>query len=120
MSRASFDTTPFCIHNGGNAVPPSDVSHNCTIPDRNGYHVILAVWDVGDTSNSFYNVLDVQMAGGEPVSPWVDIGDINPSADLSAGDGVLVRLFDDGGEIFSQNIEQVVVAGRRTSDGAMD
>jgi len=117
LSRAAFDTTPFCTHNGGNAVPPTSVSHDCVIPDRNGYHVILAVWDVGDTSNSFYNVLDVEMTGGGTVSQWVDIGDINPSTDLSTGDSVLVRLFDDQGELFARNIEMEILSD---SDGQMN
>ena len=29
--------------------------------DRSGYHVILAVWDVADTANAFYNVIDVNL-----------------------------------------------------------
>lgn len=37
-------------------------SHQVTIPDnRIGYHIILAVWDVADTSNAFYNVIDVDV-----------------------------------------------------------
>lgn len=32
---------------------------------RNGYHVILAVWDVADTSNAFYNVIDVNLVNNE-------------------------------------------------------
>ncbi|OQO70786.1 chitin-binding protein [Enterococcus villorum] len=33
-----------------------------TIPsDHIGYHVILAVWDIYDTSNVFYNVIDVNI-----------------------------------------------------------
>jgi len=110
LSRSAFDTTPFCSVSGGNQVPPKNVSHDCTIPDRTGYHVILAVWDVGDTSNSFYNVLDVNMTGGGPVSPWVDVGDINPSMDLAPGDSVLVRLFDNNGELFSRNIEMDILS----------
>lgn len=41
-------------------------SHQVTIPsDRSGYHVILAVWDVSDTANAFYNVIDANIEGGE-------------------------------------------------------
>ena len=36
-----------------------------------GYHVILAVWDVADTANAFYNVIDVDVKGDSaiPVKP---------------------------------------------------
>jgi chitin-binding protein len=32
--------------------------------NRSGYHVILAIWDVADTVNAFYNVIDVNVTGG--------------------------------------------------------
>jgi len=36
-----------------------------TVPsNRSGYHVILAVWDVSNTVNAFYNVIDVNVTGG--------------------------------------------------------
>lgn len=39
-------------------------THSINIPnDRLGYHVILAVWDVADTKNGFYNVIDVDVKG---------------------------------------------------------
>ena len=39
--------------------------------NRNGYHVILAVWDIADTVNAFYNVIDVNVngAGEDVVAP---------------------------------------------------
>lgn len=42
--------------------------HQINIPaDRSGYHVILGVWDIADTANAFYQVMDVnvQNDGGE-------------------------------------------------------
>ncbi|MDF5517593.1 lytic polysaccharide monooxygenase, partial [Vibrio parahaemolyticus] len=50
LSRDSFDLTPFCVVNGNMVQPPKQVSHQCNVPTREGYHVILAVWDVGDTA----------------------------------------------------------------------
>lgn len=48
------------------AVPGSDVlyprpihQHTMTLPDRDGYHVLLAVWDVANTAAAFYQVLDL-------------------------------------------------------------
>jgi predicted carbohydrate-binding protein with CBM5 and CBM33 domain len=71
LTRNSFDLKPFCTVNGNNVQPPMKVTHKCTLPDpaRQGYHVILAVWDVGDTVMSFYNVMDVQIGGGGAVNP---------------------------------------------------
>ncbi|MGQ0416456.1 fibronectin type III domain-containing protein, partial [Bacillus sp. HC-TM] len=40
----------------------NNLTHKINVPtDRSGYHVILAVWDVADTANAFYNVIDVNL-----------------------------------------------------------
>ncbi|MGM9903266.1 chitin-binding protein [Enterococcus hirae] len=42
------------------AIPPKTVNQTITIPqDRKGYQVILAVWNISDTTNAFYQVMDV-------------------------------------------------------------
>lgn len=65
LTRDQFDLTPFCTVNYGGAQPPFTYSHSCEVPSgRTGYHVILAVWDVHDTANAFYNVIDVQFPSG--------------------------------------------------------
>ena len=64
LTRASFDLTPFCQRDDNGAAPPlaTPIDFQCTIPaDRTGYHVILAVWDVYDTTNAFYQVIDVNL-----------------------------------------------------------
>lgn len=62
LTRSSFDTKPFCTVEGNLKQPETEVTHQCSVPaDRSGYHVILAVWDIGDTTNSFYNAIDVQI-----------------------------------------------------------
>ncbi|UGS25648.1 lytic polysaccharide monooxygenase [Microbacterium resistens] len=39
-------------------------SHKVTLPaDHTGNHVIYAVWDVADTSNAFYNMVDLHIDG---------------------------------------------------------
>ena len=60
LSRAQFENGPFCVHDGGFVKPAIDTYHTCNVPARQGYHVILAVWDVGDTTASFYNAIDVE------------------------------------------------------------
>jgi len=49
-------------HDGSKAITNPD--HTIVIPqDRSGYHIILAVWDIADTVNAFYNVIDVNVVG---------------------------------------------------------
>lgn len=67
LTRDSFDLTPFCSVNYGGAQPPSSYSNTCDVPVRSGYHVILAVWEIADTANAFYNVIDVNFSGTNPV-----------------------------------------------------
>ncbi|WP_422657700.1 lytic polysaccharide monooxygenase [Paenibacillus sp. EC2-1] len=64
LTRDSFDLTPFCSVNYGGTRPPSNYSDTCNVPERTGYQVILAVWEVADTPNAFYNVIDVNFSSG--------------------------------------------------------
>jgi chitin-binding protein len=70
LSRSAFDAQPFCIANGG--FRPSSgtrVTHTCDIPiNRSGYHVILATWDIADTGNAFYQVIDVNIRSDAAVN----------------------------------------------------
>lgn len=50
------------------AKPNSTTSHQINIPaDRTGYHLILGVWDIADTPNAFYQVIDVNIVSGGAV-----------------------------------------------------
>ncbi len=43
-------------------VPPKTVNQTIIVPqDRKGYNVILAVWNISDTTNAFYQVIDVNV-----------------------------------------------------------
>ncbi|GAS82084.1 chitin-binding domain 3 protein [Paenibacillus amylolyticus] len=56
------DLELFCTYSDGGKLPEKSVSHQCEIPaDRAGYHVILGVWEIADTGNAFYQVLDVNL-----------------------------------------------------------
>lgn len=65
LTRASFETQPFCHIEGNNRQPAlgADEAQECIVPAREGYHVILAAWDVSDTAATFYNVIDVDFGG---------------------------------------------------------
>lgn len=119
LSRSSFETEPFCRVDGHSMIPEKEVTHRCDLPaDREGYHVILAVWDIGDTENSFYNVMDVDIQGdSSATSSWKDIGDINPSVDLETGDRVSARFFGSQGEL--TNFNTAIQIGS-SSEGARD
>jgi len=97
LSRAAFESAPFCLKDAGMVQPPKQLTHSCTVPERSGYHLILAVWEIGDTVNSFYNVIDVQFNPGPPPT-WAQVGTVFPSTDLAVGDSVATRVFNAQGE----------------------
>lgn len=44
------------------AMPASTVTHSFDLPtDRDGYHLILGVWEIEDTVNAFYQVMDIEL-----------------------------------------------------------
>lgn len=83
LSRDQFESEPFYTvqinHKPHWAyeeemMPPSPTTHEVPLPKRAGYHVLLAVWEVADTSMAFYHVVDLDFLppdeGGErPETP---------------------------------------------------
>ncbi len=60
LTRATFEPIGIVEHDG--SLSSNNPTHKINVPtDRNGYNVILAVWDVADTGNAFYNVIDVNL-----------------------------------------------------------
>ena len=148
LSRAQFESGPFCVYDGGFVKPAIDTYHTCDVPARQGYHVILAVWDVGDTAASFHNAIDVvfgstsvfdgggngdDLAGGggtpdtgapgggdedagggaDESDDFARIGTFSGSIDLSAGDAVRLRLFDEEGELAGRAIDFAIADDSR-------
>lgn len=115
LTRDQFEAVPFCSYEGNYKQPPRQLTHLCNVPaDRAGYHVILGVWDVGDTPMSFYNVLDVMVDNGDSTAiEWLDVGDINEIHNLGEGDKVIARVFSATNEITSLQTELLI-----TSDDA--
>ncbi|MFD1334798.1 lytic polysaccharide monooxygenase [Oceanobacillus iheyensis] len=74
LTRDQFELVPFYEIYDGGARPGQKVTHQVTIPERSGYHIILGVWDVNDTANAFYNVIDANF-GGESTDPDPEPGD---------------------------------------------
>lgn len=97
LTRDSFELTPFCVIPGGPAETSGKATHSCNLPERTGYQVIYAAWDVVDTVNTFYKVIDVEYE--EVASIWKrNVGSILPSRQLETGDTVKARVFDPRGE----------------------
>lgn len=68
LARDSFELIGEVKHDGSDS--KNNSPHQITVPsDRSGYHVILAVWDVSNTANAFYNVIDVNVKNGGHITP---------------------------------------------------
>ncbi|MEK7016625.1 lytic polysaccharide monooxygenase [Bacillus sp. FSL R9-9410] len=64
LTRVDFEPIGTVQHDGSAA--SNNLNHKINVPtNRSGYHVILAVWDVADTANAFYNVIDVNLVNNE-------------------------------------------------------
>ena len=62
LKRDSLEKITTKLDNG--AKPNELMTQEVNIPtDRSGYHVIVAVWDIYDTANAFYQVMDVNVKG---------------------------------------------------------
>lgn len=68
LSRAQFEPEPFYTvqinlqpfwEHSDEMKPSSPTTHELILPERKGYHVLLAVWEVADTANAFYQVVDL-------------------------------------------------------------
>ncbi|MEU7647191.1 lytic polysaccharide monooxygenase auxiliary activity family 9 protein [Streptomyces huasconensis] len=55
------DGTKVATIDGGNQQPPATVTHQVNLGNFTGRHKILAVWNIGDTSNAFYACIDVNI-----------------------------------------------------------
>ncbi|SDV46255.1 lytic polysaccharide monooxygenase [Chitinasiproducens palmae] len=72
LTRAQFEAKPFCQYQNSQQpywdhpelMPTSPTVHTCKLPKRDGYHVILAVWEVADTPHAFYQQIDAEFVNG--------------------------------------------------------
>lgn len=94
LERSDFEL--FCSIDDNGKRPDFTVTHNCDIPDRSGYHVIFAYWEVYDTANAFYQVIDVTFDGeGEVPGPDPGDGEDNGDNEAPAWDANAVYLSGD-------------------------
>ncbi|EUJ35680.1 chitin binding domain-containing protein [Brochothrix campestris FSL F6-1037] len=70
LVRDELELIGTVAHDG--SYPSSHLTHTINVPnDRSGYNVILAVWDVADTANAFYQVIDVNVDNDGAPAPEV-------------------------------------------------
>ncbi|MEV7007063.1 lytic polysaccharide monooxygenase auxiliary activity family 9 protein [Streptosporangium sp. NPDC051022] len=70
LARAQFGSRPIATYQNNeqpfwdhDLMPADPTVHRVSLPeDRRGYHVLLAVWEVADTGNAFYQVIDLDLA----------------------------------------------------------
>ncbi|MEU7869280.1 lytic polysaccharide monooxygenase [Dactylosporangium sp. NPDC049140] len=55
--------------NDGGKQPNATVSHQVSLAGYSGRQKILAIWNIADTANAFYNCIDVQVGGGSSPTP---------------------------------------------------
>lgn len=120
LTRDQFESTPFCTVNGNSQAPAQHLEMNCNVPQRTGYQVIYAVWEIADTTNSFYQAIDVDFGNGGNVTPdetpavvseWTKTLDGQISGNnVNAGDKVIARFFDANGEVASMRTELTVAS----------
>ncbi|MFD5899572.1 MULTISPECIES: lytic polysaccharide monooxygenase [unclassified Streptomyces] len=61
LTRADLDPQPFMTVPYGNQQPPATLVHQGSMPtQKTGKHIVLAVWNVADTTNAFYACSDVK------------------------------------------------------------
>jgi len=116
LTRDAFESTPFCQAEGHGVQPPQTVTHHCNVPQRTGYQVIYGVWEIADTVNSFYQVVDVNFSDDASItSEWKTqlSGQVSGKA-LQQGDKVIARFFDNQGEVLAKRSEMIISSQEQT------
>jgi len=118
LTRAQFELTPFCTVNGNGQAPEMRKAMTCNVPSRTGYQVIYGVWEIADTSNSFYQAIDVDFGNGGNVTPDETPGVVSEWSktlsgqiagnNLNAGDKVIARFFDAHGEVTAMRTDMTI------------
>ncbi|MBF8658556.1 lytic polysaccharide monooxygenase auxiliary activity family 9 protein [Pseudomonas putida] len=69
LARDAFEATPFATflnphqpywgYGEREMWPGNPTVHNLQLPEREGYHVLLGVWEIAETDKAFYQVVDL-------------------------------------------------------------
>ncbi|THV39458.1 lytic polysaccharide monooxygenase auxiliary activity family 9 protein [Glycomyces buryatensis] len=69
LTRDQLELTPFDSFDMGGSKPDHTMTHDITLPEKSGRHLILSVWNIADTANAFYSCVDVDFGGGTGGDP---------------------------------------------------
>lgn len=95
LVRSDFEAKPLNCYNpqptwiAPNQPPKDGLTFTCTMPNRSGYQIIMAEWDVEDTRMSFYNLLDLDFRNDQPVGSI-----IAPDGSSSGGSAEGTQAYD--------------------------
>ena len=59
LTRSALNLTPIKSFPYNGSRPSNNTSHNVTLPNLSGRHMLFAVWTIADTSNAFYQCSDL-------------------------------------------------------------
>eukprot|EP01061_Rhynchopus_euleeides_P012155 TRINITY_DN2177_c0_g1_i2.p1 TRINITY_DN2177_c0_g1~~TRINITY_DN2177_c0_g1_i2.p1 ORF type:complete len:291 (+),score=104.96 TRINITY_DN2177_c0_g1_i2:69-941(+) len=68
LGTDTLEKKPFCYVHARYETPPAEQGHECVVPHREGYHVIMAIWDVS-FGKTFYQAIDVEFPRGGAPAP---------------------------------------------------
>jgi len=98
LKWSDLESEPFCsilevdLVNG-------NYNMNCPFPTgKSGTHVIYNIWQRDDSQEAFYACIDVNIDEENEESEYTSIGNIVANQDLSPGDKVKFRIFDENFE----------------------
>ncbi|MBP2167193.1 chitin-binding protein [Erwinia toletana] len=131
LTRESFDAEPFCeIKGEAQQQYQGMITHQCKLPERDGYQVIYAVADLAAAADgsrrSIYNVVDVDIAdvtarsNSDINTPWkkeiatIDRADTNGPVLVKAGDVIRARFFSHEGELQAMEVRLTILPGEES------
>lgn len=95
LKWSDLESTPFCSISEVELVN-GNYNMSCPFPQgKSGTHVIYNIWQRDDSQEAFYACMDVNIENETSGSEYKSIGKIIANQDLSPGDKVKFRLFDE-------------------------
>jgi chitin-binding protein len=68
------------VFDDGGRQPGATVSHSVSFGGRTGRQLVLAIWNIADTTNAFYSCVDVQIGSGPGPTPTTPAPTRTPTA----------------------------------------
>jgi chitin-binding protein len=127
LTRSSFADSPFCVVEGSSEPLQGLVTHECLLPESQGYQLVYAVAnyakEADGTNNTLYNIIDIDIdnvkLSTNPLihSIWnkeiatIDREVLGTPITVHAGQTIRVRLFSNEGELTDLETHATPVAG---------